>query len=57
MEGHHERRDISLGGYKRHIVKIARDLGYTKDVIERIKESKTVNEVDNLMVDARKRMR
>lgn len=35
-------------------LKIARELGYSKEVIEAIKNAKTTIELDNIMYDARR---
>lgn len=40
--------------YKRTAIKAARELGYREDVIERIQNAKYINEISNIMYNARR---
>lgn len=40
---------------KRTYITIANELGYSKDVVRKLKESRTTVEAENILIDARKK--
>lgn len=42
--------------YKRFAIKAARELGYTKETIEKLNKANTEKEIEHIMVCARKEM-
>lgn len=46
---------VTFKAIKNKAIKIATDLGYPEDILERIREAKTEIEIDILLTTARKR--